>query len=221
MSISLMLGLIGMLAITFFMLLLLFRTFVFPLFITLSITLLALPLYYYWGSPKEYTSYIAIKSQQQAIKAMLQHYQNPQQLITKMKEILEHNPLSSQGWYLLGRLYMTQNQFDQAVKSFQRANVLGRNDISLQEQMAVALFYQNHQRLNVQAQIWVDKVFQQQPDNLLMWNIKALDALRRHQPKQAVKAWQHILEQLPPDSQAAKDLLKTIATVQTHETISH
>lgn len=192
---------------------------------TLTIMLLlimsAVPFYYYWGDAKEYTAYVSEKTSSTEVKNFVQAYKNPQHLIAKMQDILKRTPNSFEGWYLLGRLYMSQNEFAQAFKSFTKAYNLQQNNIAVQEQIALALFYENHQRINAQVAIWLDQVLNQQPNDPIMWNIKALDAIQRHKPHEAVSAWQHILQQLPPDSQAAKDLLKAIAIVQTHENSSH
>jgi cytochrome c-type biogenesis protein CcmH len=77
------------------------------------ITLSSLSLYQYTGNAEEYRSYLYITK--------------INQLISEIQTHLKADPTSYEGWYLLGKLYLSQNRIQEANNAFAKAQALEKN----------------------------------------------------------------------------------------------
>lgn len=56
---------------------------------------------------------------------MLRSIHSPQDLIDQLRAKLDDTPASAKGWYLLGRLYISQHDQEHADEAFEKARSLG------------------------------------------------------------------------------------------------
>ncbi|MDF2868277.1 MAG: cytochrome biosis protein CcmI [Gammaproteobacteria bacterium] len=173
---------------------------------------LAIGLYLHWGSGKQWSLYYQQQKNSQVIDSTLQQFGSPQQVIEKLEAQLQTRP-DAKGWYLLGRLYMSQSLFPQAVAAFANANELKPNDPQTILQYAEAQFLAQHS-LSIQAKALIEKVLAQQPDNTEAANILAIAAYQQGDYQQAIDRWEQLLTRFPAQSEDGKKLLEAIARAQ-------
>ena len=159
--------------------------------------------YWQWGGWKGLAEY---NRQQAALKS----FKNPQEVIDKLKQHLNSSPKSARGWFLLGRLYASRNQWSEAVDAFNRAHLLEPNNEQTTVNYAQSLWQNNHQIFNATIRglfLSILKVNPNQPDALSML---AIDAFQERDYSIAKHYWTHLLSLVPPDSEDANAIRKAI-----------
>lgn len=170
--------------------------------------------YWRWGALPDWHHYIQQQARQQQIQAMLQSVRNPQELITKLKERLVVQPDSARGWYLLGRIYASQGDWQHAHDAYVKANQLKPHDEQITVNYAQSLWQLNNQAFDPHIRSlfkWVLSKNKNQPDALAML---AMDAFVGHAYQQAIDYWQRLLKIAPPQSEDAQAIRKAIVKAQ-------
>ena len=170
--------------------------------------------YWRWGAWSEWVNHLQAYEKQQRIQTMLKSMHDPAELIATLKATLHKQPNSARGWYLLGRLYVSQNQWQQANDAFERAHHLQPDDEQITVNYAQNLWQLHHQTFDKTSRallIGVLKKNANQPDALAML---AMDAYRRDNYQQAIDYWQRLLTLAPPQSEEAQAIRKAIAKAQ-------
>lgn len=190
-----------------------------PNYLTAIVLLIILPaaailLYLHWGNSQSFFKWRIANQQAAQIKADMAAYGSTQNIIHALQEKLQENPDSAKGWYLLGRLYMSQQQPQQAVQAFAKANHLQPDDIQIMQNYAASLFFANHEKLDTQSRQLLQKVMALQTDNLDAMNLYALGAYRDSDYQTAIQYWEKLLSLVPQQSDASKELLAMIAQAQ-------
>ena len=95
-----------------------------------SLILLALTItaYLSWGNLSKWQEFQQKQESQKQAQAMLKQIKSPDELIRKLRAKLDDTPNSAKGWYLLGRLYNTQNNHALAVEAFTKAHQFEPNN---------------------------------------------------------------------------------------------
>ncbi len=170
--------------------------------------------YFYWGGFGKWQDYIQRQEKQEQAEAMLKSIKSPQELINKLRSKLDDRPKSAKGWYLLGRLYSSQNEKQKAVDAFATAYQFNPND----EQYAVNYAHSLWQLHNRQFTEQITEIFNNllktnpnQPDALAML---AMDAYVSHAYEDAINYWQRLLKLAPPQSEEANAIRKAIAKAE-------
>lgn len=176
----------------------------FQLSIAFFLTMGASAGYWLWGSWLPYTTF----THQQALLSTIK---NPQELIDKIKTRLNQEPNSARGWFLLGRLYSSQNQWGAALDAFDHAHRLEPDNEQMTVNYAQGLWQNNYQKFNPEIRQILQTILEtnaNQPDAISML---AMDAFQEGAYTQAIKYWTHLLTLVPPDSEDAKAIRKAIA----------
>ncbi len=171
--------------------------------------------YWRWGAWSDWQAYLDQESRKEQVQAMLKAVNGPQALIDKLKARLSNSPESARGWFLLGRLYASQDDWQQARDAFAKANAL-----QPEEQTAVnyaqSLWELNRRQFDETIRGLFKAVLQKnanQPDALAML---AMDSFISHDYQQAIDYWQRLLKLAPPGSEDADAIRKAIAKAQQH-----
>ena len=167
--------------------------------------------YWHWGAGLEWMKHLRANEKQQRIKTMLKSIHDPAELIEMLKATLHKHPNSARGWYLLGRLYVSQNQWQQANDAFVQAHELKPNDEHITVNYAQNLWQLNHQAFDKAIRTLLDRVLQQNPNQPDALAMLAMDAYKRHAFQQAIDYWQRLLKQVSPQSEEAQAIRKAIA----------
>ena len=181
-----------------------------------SLILLALTItaYLSWWNLSKWQEFQQKQESQKQAQAMLKQIKSPDELIRKLRAKLDDTPKSAKGWYLLGRLYNTQNNHALAVEAFTKAHQFEPNNEQYTVNYAHALWQQNNQQFSLK----IIEIFQ----NLLAQNPNQPDALAMlarkefmdHDYDKASDYWQKLLKLVPPQSQEALAIRKAIAKAQ-------
>lgn len=183
----------------------------------LALVLLVLPLlgYHYWGAGADWGNYQQQLAKQEQVQALLTSVKgSPQALIAKLKTRLAQQPESARGWYLLGRLYASQENWQQAHDAYAKAHQLAPTNEQTSINYAQSLWQLNHQQFNEEIRGLFQLVLQKnvnQPDALAML---AMDAFLGHAYQQAIDYWQRLLNIIPPQSEDALAIRKAIVKAQ-------
>lgn len=170
--------------------------------------------YWTWGAWPDWKDYQKQQAKQQQIQAMLKSIRSPQELIDKLKARVMQEPDSARGWYLLGRLYASQDRWQEAADSYAKAHELQADDLKITVSYAQSLWQINHRQFDDTSRALLQSVLQKnkdQPDALAML---AMDAFLGHSYQQAINYWQRLLELAPPQSEDAQAIRKAIAKAE-------
>lgn len=157
-------------------------------------------LYYYWGNSAGLTAYYQQQDRQQLVNTFLAKYPEPEEVIALFKKQLAANPNDVKGWFLLGRLYFSQQNFVEAKRAFARAKTLKPQDMTILFQYAQSLYFLAGQRLTPEAKDAVVKILEVTPNNLDAFNLLAADAYHRKDYPTALQYWRKLLALLPPQA---------------------
>ena len=169
--------------------------------------------YMYWGTGIQWQQYYRQQAQQveaQAIMAKMDTAQVIRQLRSKLKKSFQY----AEGWYLLGKLYAGQDQWQDAHEALQVAYQLKPDDERIGIYYVFIIWNLNEQHYTPEAYGILNKILeknQHYPDALAML---AMDAFIRHAYPEAINYWQTLLSVLPPDSPDAKAVRRAIAKAQ-------
>jgi cytochrome c-type biogenesis protein CcmH len=170
--------------------------------------------YWHWGAWVDWQKYLYRQAQQQKVQAVLKTIKDPRELIARMQARLQENPKSARGWYLLGRLYISQNEWLLARDAFYKAHQLSPEDENTTVNYAQTLWQLNKQQFDQQTRTLFKTLLQknpQQPDALAML---AIDAFTNHNYQLAIDYWQELLSLAPKQSEEAQLIRKAIARAQ-------
>jgi cytochrome c-type biogenesis protein CcmH len=161
-----------------------------------------------WGNQKEVIHWLEVKRNAVAVKDLKEQLGNsPEHVIERLKQQLEKNPKSAKGWFLLGKLYMAQQQYTNAVDVFSKANNLKPNDPEIMLDYAQVLFILQKTK---QSALLARQVLAQDPQNPRAINLLASDAFREGQYQEAIQQWEKLRSYYPFDSEDAKALESAI-----------
>lgn len=180
-----------------------------------SFPFLVIAVYVLWGNSRQLQQYELWQAQSQEIQKQVALIKNPQDLIERMRKHLRENPQSAQGWYLLGKLYLDQNQFSPAKQALQRAHQLKPDSGEMILYLAKADFLQQGQHLSPAIEALLQSVIESSlSERADAFNLLAVNAYRRQHYHQAVQYWQRALSLVPPDSPDSRALLDMISQAQ-------
>ena len=170
---------------------------------TLFLTVVILS-WYQWGNKKEIGQWLELKRDAAAVKNLKEQLgHSPEHVIERLKKQLEQDPKSAKGWYLLGKLYIAQQQFSHAVDAFSKANNLQPNDTEIMMDYAQALFITQKTK---QATHFAQQVLLKDPQNPRAINLLASDAFREGDYQEAITQWEKLRSYYPFGSEDASAL---------------
>lgn len=175
-------------------------------------------LYFYWGNSKKVSENIEKQKNAAFVKATIEKLGSRQNIITTLRqrlEILPKAPEQAKGWFILGKLYFNEGQYQEAISAFQTAVNLKPEDADYVIQLVSSRFMLNR-KLNPEDKELLNKLLTRSPNNTNAINLLALDAYQRENYAEAVHYWERLLNQFPPDSEDSKLLLEMIKQGQQH-----
>lgn len=184
-----------------------------PILLVIILPFFAIGYYLYQGSWQQWASYKQdqqLAAQAQKLRAQMG---TPQHIIDELKQHLQQNPQSAQGWYLLGRLYVNQQQFNEANTAFATAYALQPKNPDIILQYVQTLYLTQHTFTGKSVEL-LQQLLQLQPDNDMAINLLGVAAFEQGRYQQAIAYWEQILPHYAPDSPDGKALLSAIAKAQ-------
>lgn len=178
----------------------------------MALLCVAVSLAFYWqqGSASLLLKHYQTVTTNQQAQQFLKKIGGVPQLKTALQQRLQQNPTDAHGWYLLGRLYLHDNQEHEAIDAFTRANRLQANNPDIELSLAEALYLQHQPKSSQQAKDLLQQLLQRDPNNPGALNLLALLAYQEHHYQRAIDLWQALWNQVPAGSDTALALQKAI-----------
>ena len=174
-------------------------------------------MYWQWGA------YAAIKqlAEREAMRAQtqqaLKQYNGPMDVIARMEQHLKQKPESAKGWYLLGRLYQSQQLFSKATVAFGKAYQYDKKDLKIRLQYMESLYIDNNQTQTALVSQILTSILKEDPYQLDALNFAATDAYTHKEYGKASSYWQKMLTVLADGTKEKQAILKAIAMAQQKE----
>jgi len=134
--------------------------------------------------------------------------------LKKLEDKLAQNPEDTDSLGVLARTYAEQERFVDAVKVYTKLTQLVSGDAQLLADFADVLAMANGQDLNGEPSKLLDKALKLDPNNQKALALAGSAAMSRGEFPVGLKYWQHLLEQLPDDSENAKMIKEGIQQVR-------
>ncbi|XEG74386.1 c-type cytochrome biogenesis protein CcmI [Pseudomonas sp. abacavir_1] len=177
-----------------------------PLLAAVLLPLLGLGLYLHWGASEKL--------------ALSREFAEPPHSMAEMTERLEKavqaQPDSAEGWYFLGRTYMTQERFEDAAKAFERAANLSGRQSEVLGQWAQALYFANGKKMAGAAQALADEALKQNPEEVTTLGLMGIAAFEDQRYADAVDYWQRLVAALPADDPSRAAIQSGIERARQH-----
>lgn len=153
--------------------------------------LLPLGLYMCLRPLNDLKQWYGIQAEYRELKQQVTQAQDPQILIDRITKQLAIAPNDADGWFLLGRIYYTQAQYQMATEAFEQAAKLAPSFNRLFH-LLQSYFWQEHLQLHEQAMVLALHLLQVDPTHKTIRNMLAIDAFKRHYYHEAIALWQSI-----------------------------
>lgn len=170
--------------------------------------------YFMWGGFPQWQKYLQQEDKKILAQKMLESVKSPDELISKLREKLDDSPKSAKGWYLLGRIYMSQNAHMQAASAFAKAHQLEPENEQFTVNYAYSMWQSNKRHFTSDVVSLFTEVVRanpQQPDALSML---AMNAFTNHAYQEAISYWQRLLPLTPAQSDESLAIRKAIAKAE-------
>ncbi|MGL5048084.1 MAG: c-type cytochrome biogenesis protein CcmI [Shewanella sp.] len=135
------------------------------------------------------------------------------QRVQMMEAQVKAEPENSQAWFTLGHAYISANQFDKAIVSFDKVIQLVGAHAELLGPKATAMYYQADQQMTPQVQALINESLAMDPQDPSTLLLVAMDAFFKADYNKAIKSWQTIIDSERPDVDRPQ-LMDAIATAK-------
>lgn len=174
--------------------------------LAVAFPLLAAGLYAWLGTP---AALLPGEAVQQAASAA-----EIDQMVGALAARLEKNPDDPKGWSMLARSYHVLGRFEESRRAFERVgDGLNRDPVLLADYADVLATLAKGNLEGRPLQL-VMAALALDPDNQMALSLAATAAYKRGDFAQASLHWERLLKQLPPDSDDAKWLVRTLAEIR-------
>ncbi len=131
--------------------------------------------------------------------------------IQKLADRLKQNPNDVQGWTMLGRSYMMQEQFPDAAAAYEKLTALSPNDADAWADYAEALALANDQNLAGKPTEAINRALKIDPKHQKALDLAGSAAFQAKDYQKAIEYWQQLLKQLPAGSEELKTITEQIS----------
>jgi cytochrome c-type biogenesis protein CcmH len=157
----------------------------------------------------------------QQAEQILKKYPDHESIIRSLRQRLDQQPQSAQGWYLLGRLYAANGQWAQALHAYQTAARLKPSSERYQVEYLMSLWQVDHQTMSPKARAQWKKLLLAHPHQAQALMMLAMDAFRHQHFQQAIFLWSRLLQLVPPNSEDAQMIQQAMDKAQQQEELTH
>ena len=182
----------------------------------IGLPLIAVIFYLNVGSPKSISEPPATASQARPAAAPEGRTQEQIQAnVEKLAKRLESNPSDAQGWTMLARSYSSMERFGEAAGAYAKATELKPNDSDLWAEYAFVAAMANGRNLEGKPTELIQQALKVEPENPKALQLAGSAAFQARDYKKAIDYWQHVLKQVPADSEAGQAITARINEAKT------
>lgn len=166
--------------------------------------------YFLWGGFEPWREYVHQVNSKKLAERLMKNYKSPQDLINQLRAKLDDTAASAKGWYLLGRLYSSQKDVENAVQAFAKAYQFNPADETYAVNYAHSLWEQNNKKYTSEVRRILAKVLENNADQVDALTMLAMDADEQHDKQQALSYWRRLLKLVPENSKEAEFIRKAM-----------
>ena len=140
---------------------------------------------------------------------------DPFKMVARLEKRLESAPDDPAGWARLGRSYAVLERFDDAKRVYAKATQLAPDDAAILTDYATLLISENPRQPSKEALAAFTRLYQLNPKHPGALWVLGLDAYNTGKYKQAIKHWEALLKELPPDAEVAPQVRHVVEQART------
>jgi cytochrome c-type biogenesis protein CcmH len=118
----------------------------------------------------------------------------------RLAERLKEQPQDAEGWAMLARSYSVLGRHPEALKAYEKAVALRKDDATLLSDYADSLAIKNNRSLAGEPMKWVERALKIDPRNLKALSLAGTHAFTRKDYRAAVKYWDQVVQFGPSDN---------------------
>ncbi len=181
-----------------------------------AIPLMALALYWLWGSPDSINLSAQANRQVQPAQAGTnkKHVGSVEEMAALLEAKLQKSPNNPNGWYTLGRTFMSLKQYDRAVEALKRLRQLVGDDFTVLITLADAMTMANGGRMAGEPFALIKKALQLKPDDPTALWLAGLGYEEAGDGKKAVKLWKKLLPLVANEADSVHQVKSLIAAAE-------
>lgn len=158
-----------------------------PLIVALIVPLVGLGLYLHWGA----------SDRVELTREFSQPPRSMDEMTSRLERAVAVQPESSEGWYLLGRTYMSQERFADAAHAFTEAVQYAGRQPELLGQLAQARYFAEGKTLTPETKALADEALKANPKEVTTLGLLGIAAFEQKNYPGAIAHWQTLIDQLP------------------------
>ena len=158
-----------------------------------AIPLMALALYWLWGTPEGINRAAQMPQQAQSSTGDKKHLGSVDEMALLLESKLEKDPDNPDGWYTLARTYMSLKKYDRAVSALKRLRKLVGDDVTVLITLADAMTMERGGRMAGEPFELIKKALDKKPDNPMALWLAGLGYAESGDGKTAIKLWKKLL----------------------------
>jgi cytochrome c-type biogenesis protein CcmH len=158
-----------------------------PLIVALIVPLAGLGLYLHWGA----------SDRVELTREFSQPPRSMDEMTSRLERAVKTQPESSEGWYLLGRSYMSQERFADAAHAFTQAVQYAGRQPELLGQLAQARYFAEGKTLTPETKALADEALKANPKEVTTLGLLGIAAFEQKNYAGAIAHWQTLIDQLP------------------------
>ncbi|WP_073662011.1 c-type cytochrome biogenesis protein CcmI, partial [Pseudomonas aeruginosa] len=163
-----------------------------PLVAALLVPLVALGLYLHWGASDKV----------ELAREFAQAPHSMEEMTARLERAVQAQPDSAQGWYFLGRTYMTQERGADAARAFERSAELSGRQPELLGQWAQALYFSGGKKMTAQIKALADEALKGDPAEVTTLGLLGIAAFEEQRYADAIGFWERLVSVLPNEDPA-------------------
>ncbi|MEF0800454.1 c-type cytochrome biogenesis protein CcmI, partial [Pseudomonas aeruginosa] len=163
-----------------------------PLVAALLVPLVALGLYLHWGASDKV----------ELAREFAQAPHSMEEMTARLERAVQAQPDSAQGWYFLGRTYMTQERGADAARAFERAAELSGRQPEVLGQWAQALYFSGGKKMTAQIKALADEALKGDPAEVTTLGLLGIAAFEEQRYADAIGFWERLVSVLPNEDPA-------------------
>jgi cytochrome c-type biogenesis protein CcmH len=132
-------------------------------------------------------------------------------MVDKLAERLKAKPDDADGWSMLGRTYSVLGRHADALKAYQKAMTLRKDDATLVADYADSLAVNNNRTLDGEPMKYVDRALKLDPLNLKALFLAGTHAFDKKDYAGAVKFWEKAAKSAPPENAFVQQIQPALA----------
>lgn len=122
-----------------------------------------------------------------------------EQQVEQLQARLEAEPENPQGWFMLGRSYLTLERYQDSYNAFSKVAELVGEHAEIISQKAQALYFLNDHQLTAEVQALIDRALELDPTDPGTLGLIGMAAYEAGQYPEAIAVWQTLLNSDNPD----------------------